>query len=74
MKTLKLIFNENSMGLLMIAMMFLACVYLYTQSRAIQMTGLGLGVIAGVYLICFTIVTVIDMILQLVKYVKSKRS
>lgn len=74
MKTLKLIFNEQMLGILMIGMLAIATVYVYTESSTIQLLGLYYGILVSSVFVGFLIRTMIEAVIYLCSYIKSKSS
>ncbi len=71
LKLLNRIFHEDTIGIAVIGMMLLACVYLYTESSMIQKVGLSYGIFIFVLLIGFLIKIIIELVINLYKYIKS---
>lgn len=71
MKILNKIFHEDAIGIAVIGMMLLDCVYLYTDSNMIQNIGLSYGLFISALLIGFLIKILFELVINFYKYIKS---
>jgi len=71
LKVLNRIFHEDTIGIAVIGMMILACVYLYTDSSMVQKIGLSYGILIFALLIGFLIKIIIELVINFYKYIKS---
>lgn len=69
---LKYIFSENTLGILLIGMLLIATIFLYTDSLMIQKVGLIYGCFVFIILVGFGIRLILEGLLALCRYVKSK--
>lgn len=68
------ILNEDIIGLSVIGMLLLACLYLYTESSIVQKLGLMYGSLVFLLLIGFIIKTILQAIKDLYAFIKTKRN
>lgn len=68
------VFNEETIGYLVIGMLFIACLYLYTDSSIVQTIGLLYGLLVLIFMIGFIIKTILQAIKDLCNFIKNKRN
>ncbi|MBG9689440.1 hypothetical protein ABD91_00670 [Lysinibacillus sphaericus] len=68
------IIKEEVIGFSVIGMLFIACLYLYTESPIVQRLGMVYGLLVFILTIGFLIKIIIQAIKGLYNFIKSKRN
>lgn len=68
------LFNEDTIGFSVIGMLFIACLYLYTESTTIQKVGLLYGLFVFILMIGLIIKTILQAIKDLYRLIKNKQN